>query len=89
MGELLAASNDPALLEGSLKRMKIALEAGASINELTAIALTEIKLGKAEDAEQHLAEALTRFPRELSSYMILASQVQTPEARCRRRGGGA
>jgi tetratricopeptide (TPR) repeat protein len=72
IGELLATSNDPALLQDSLKRLKIALEGGASSSALNAIALTEIKLGKTEDAEQHLEEALTRFPQELSSYMVLA-----------------
>ena len=72
IGELLATSNDPALLEDSLKRLKIALAGSPSSNALNAIALTEIKLGKAEDAEQHLEEALKRYPQELSSYMILA-----------------
>jgi tetratricopeptide (TPR) repeat protein len=72
IGELLATSNDPALLEDSLKRLKIALDGGETSNALNAIALTEIKLGKTQDAEQHLGEALTRFPQELSSYMVLA-----------------
>ncbi|MGZ3742205.1 MAG: tetratricopeptide repeat protein, partial [Bdellovibrionota bacterium] len=72
VGELLATSSDPALLEDSLKRLKIALEGSPSAHALNAIALTEFKLGKTDDATQHLEEALRRFPQDLSSYMVLA-----------------
>jgi tetratricopeptide (TPR) repeat protein len=72
LGQLLAGSNDPKMLQDALRRLKLVLDTSSSSDALNALALTEMKLGKTEDAQQHLEEALARFPQELSSYVVLA-----------------
>jgi cellulose synthase operon protein C len=72
MAELLTLNNDPDLLQDAVKRLQIVLNTAPSATALNAIALTELKLGNEEDSENHLEDALNRFPQALSSYVILA-----------------
>jgi tetratricopeptide (TPR) repeat protein len=72
LAEILTASDDPELLQEALSRLKIVLETSTSADALHAIALTELKLGNPDQAQQHLEEALSRFPQELSLYVVLA-----------------
>jgi tetratricopeptide (TPR) repeat protein len=72
MAELLTLTDDPAMLQDALKRLRAALNTSSSASALNALALTELKLGKPEDSQQHLEESLEKFPQELSSYVILA-----------------
>lgn len=72
MGEILALTDDPKYLRDALNRLQIALNVSPSAKALNALALTEMKLGNADEGERHLQECLDRFPEELASYMILA-----------------
>ena len=72
IGELLALSDQPEQLREALNRLQISLNTSPSAKALSALALTEMKLGNTDDGERHLQECLDRFPQELSSYMILA-----------------
>ena len=72
LAELLTMGNDPELLQDALKRLKLVLDTAPSADALNALALTEIKLGNQQSAQQHLEEALARFPQDLSAYVVLA-----------------
>ncbi len=73
LAELLSVSSDRQLLEESRKRAQGVLDASpASADALTALALTESRLGEAKSAEQHLHEALARAPESLKAASLLA-----------------
>jgi tetratricopeptide (TPR) repeat protein len=72
LAELLTLSNDPDVLNDAVKRLQTVLNTASSVNALNTMALTEFKLGKADDSQKYLDEALEKFPQELSSYVILA-----------------
>ena len=72
LAELLSQTDDPELLQDALKRLRRLLDTSPSVGALNAIALTELKLGKMTDADQHLNEVLAKFPQSLSTYVILA-----------------
>jgi tetratricopeptide (TPR) repeat protein len=72
LGEILALTDNKELLQEALNRLQIVLTTSPSAKALSALALTEMKLGNADEGERHLQECLDRFPQELSSYMILA-----------------
>ena len=72
LSELLELTADKDLLAEAETRLKIVLDTAPSGQALNALALAELKLNRADDAQQHLDEALARFPQNLSSYVISA-----------------
>jgi tetratricopeptide (TPR) repeat protein len=62
IGELLALSDQPEQLREALNRLQISLNTSPSAKALSALALTEMKLGNTDDGERHLQECLDRFP---------------------------
>src|SRR5258708_16267194 len=73
IAELVAFSGDPSVVREGEKRAQGVL-AGTSANPdaLNALAVSELALGKPQDAERHLGEALQRLPRNLNSSVTLA-----------------
>lgn len=72
LAELLSLSDDPDVLNDATNRLKALLTSGPPAHVLDTLALTELKLGKPEDSQKQLEDALNRFPQELGSYVILA-----------------
>ena len=70
---LMALTNDQSLIEDAQSRLKALLDNGSiSSDTLNILALTELKLGDADNATRTLERALTLFPGELTSFVILA-----------------
>ena len=73
LAQLMAATNDEALLKDAQSRLKSLLEGASATPEmLNTLALTELKLGDAEGATQSLERLLTQAPGELDSSLLLA-----------------
>ena len=73
LAELLASSQDKTLLEDARKRVQEVLSAApAQSDALTALALTESRLGDLRSAEEHLREALQASPASLKASIVLA-----------------
>ena len=73
LAELLAGSKDKTLLEDGRKRLQDVLSARpADSDALTALALTETRLGDIQGAEEHLRGALRSSPTSLKAAVVLA-----------------
>ena len=73
LAELLAGSSDKNLLEESRKRVQAILSVKPHDSDaLTAMALSESRLGETSNAEQHLLEALREAPSSLKASSLLA-----------------
>jgi len=73
MAQLLAQTDDRDLLLDAESRLRVLLNLTPhDPDALNALALTELKLGKPQDAVQHLEQALARFPKHLRSSVSLA-----------------
>jgi tetratricopeptide (TPR) repeat protein len=73
LAQFMAAFGDKAILEEAEQRLKTLLEGGHSDpNALNTLALTELRLGRPENATQYLEQALDRFPQNLKTSMMLA-----------------
>jgi Tfp pilus assembly protein PilF len=73
LAELLAGSKDKTMLEESQKRLREVLSVRpADSDALTALALTESRLGNQQKAEEHLREALGNSPSSLKAAVVMA-----------------
>jgi len=73
IAELMALSGDPSVIREGGKRVQGVLEATpGNPDALNALALSELALGKPQDAERHLEEALQRLPQNFNSSVTLA-----------------
>lgn len=73
LAELLATRNSQKNLEEAEKQGKLAVAlAPGDPDALSALALTEIKLGNEPDALRYLEQALQKFPQHLRSSMAIA-----------------
>lgn len=70
---LMTSTGDKDLLKEAEKRLRTLLETTPVTAEmLNALALTELRMGKTEDAVQSLEQALAKAPQELSSAVMLS-----------------
>jgi tetratricopeptide (TPR) repeat protein len=70
---LMAASGDRDLLKEAEKRLRTLIEtAPVTAEMLNILALTELRMGKTEDAVHNLEQALAKAPQELNSAVILS-----------------
>ncbi|HSW50798.1 MAG TPA: tetratricopeptide repeat protein, partial [Bryobacteraceae bacterium] len=73
LAELLAGSKDRNMLEEGRKRLQEVLSVSpADSDALTALAVTESRLGNLSGAEEHLREALRNSPASLKAAAVLA-----------------
>jgi cellulose synthase operon protein C len=73
LSELIAVNGASSLLGDTETRLRDLLqESGPNSDALNALALTELRLGKPEEAEQALLQATSNFPAEMTSALILA-----------------
>lgn len=73
IARLLSMTNEPTLLKEAEGRLQALLsENAAGVDVLNALAFTELRLGKTENAIRNFEEALSRFPGELQSSVMLA-----------------
>ena len=71
--QLLAATNNKANLEEAQQKVHELLSSTTSTAEiLDTLATAEWKLGNQQDAEKHLEEAFTKFPKDLASAVALS-----------------
>jgi len=78
LAELMATANTPDILEEAKKRAQAAAQSAPenskeSSDALAVMALAEFRLGKSQDAEQHLNQVLNKFPAHLKSSVTLAN----------------
>lgn len=76
LAELMAGASNaaPAVLQDAEKRAAGILAASPdNPDALTVLAITELRLGKREEAAEHLQEALNKFPRNLRAAQQLAN----------------
>ena len=73
LAELMAMSGNRNAIAAGEKRMRAVLSASPdNVDALDALAIAEFQLGKPEDAEKHLQQALEKLPQNLKSSVILA-----------------
>lgn len=73
MAELLASTFDREVLAKAEEQAEAVLTADPeNVDALTALALAQWKLGKVQDAEQHLRDAFTKRPNDLNASIGLA-----------------
>jgi tetratricopeptide (TPR) repeat protein len=73
LAEMMAAANDKSvLLEARTRLEKIVRDSPASVDALDVLAISEIKLGKPEDAVRTLERSMEQFPGELNTSILLA-----------------
>ena len=73
LAQLMTATRNPEVLVEAEKRAQAVLAAMPnSPDALSTLAVTELRMGKSEDAEDHLRQALSKFPQHLKSSMALA-----------------
>ena len=77
LAELLATSREEEVLEDAAKRVREVLaNAPSDPDALNVLALTEWRLGKREEAEEHLKEAFEKSPQNLkSSFSLVALKI--------------
>lgn len=69
---LLATANDPAAIADAEERAAtVAKQFPNDVGALNTLAMSELRLGKPEDAEAHLEQALGRLPGDLESAALL------------------
>jgi Tfp pilus assembly protein PilF len=73
LAELMARSGDPSVVRDGEKRIRDVLAVAPDNRDaLNALALSELALGKPQDAELLLEEALLKFPKNLNSSVTMA-----------------
>jgi cellulose synthase operon protein C len=73
LSELLAVDGASSLLGDTETRLKSLLQdSGPNSDALNALALTDLRLGKSEQARQTLLEATAKFPAQMTSAVLLA-----------------
>jgi tetratricopeptide (TPR) repeat protein len=73
LSELIAVDGASSLLGDTETRLTGLLEeSGPNPDALNALAVTELRLGKSEQAQQALLEATSKFPAQMTSALILA-----------------
>jgi tetratricopeptide (TPR) repeat protein len=73
LAEMMAAANDKSVLQEARTRLeKIVGDSQASVDALDVLAISEIKLGKPEDAVRTLERSMDQFPGELNTSILLA-----------------
>ncbi len=71
--ELMAVNADPEVVREAERRAQSAMKASTSTPDaIAALALAEIRLGKEKSAEDHLRDALKRFPADLKSAVLMS-----------------
>jgi len=85
IAQMKSDTNNRALVEDAEREVKALMQdTGANSEILNTLALTELKLGNSGNAVQSLERALTEFPPDLRSFVILAhaklDQKDTPGA---------
>jgi Tfp pilus assembly protein PilF len=74
LAELMAASNNKEIVEEARKRVEgVLVTTPDDAEALTTLALTNLRLGESQNAEQDLIKALRAAPTSLKSSMLLAS----------------
>ncbi len=74
LAELMAVNRNVDVVKEAEKRAQAVLKVSPeNPDALATLALTELQLGKPEDAEQHLLQALAKFPQHLKSSTTLAT----------------
>jgi tetratricopeptide (TPR) repeat protein len=74
LAELLAEADAKEILEQAAMRASEVVKTDAgNADAWNALAVAELKLGRVEDAEKHIYEALRRFPEDLKASATLAS----------------
>ena len=73
LAEMMAAASDKSVLQEARTRLeKIVGDSPASVDALDVLAISEIKLGKPEDAVRTLERSMEQFPGELNTSILLA-----------------
>jgi tetratricopeptide (TPR) repeat protein len=73
IAEMMAAANDQSIIQEARTRLeKILGDSPASVDALDVLAISEIKLGKPEDAIRTLERSMDQFPGELRTLILLA-----------------
>jgi tetratricopeptide (TPR) repeat protein len=73
LAEMMAAANDHSIIEEARTRLeKILDDSPPSVDALDVLAISEIKLGKPEDAVRILERSMEQFPGELRTFILLA-----------------
>src|ERR1017187_6080911 len=73
LGDLMTNASDPEVLKDAQQRLQALLQdAPENADALHSLALTELKLGEAEAAVQHLGRAMAMAPNELVFAVTLA-----------------
>ena len=72
LAEMMAMSGNKELAQEAQSRLEQVLQATPdNVDALSALAITEWRLGKPEDAERHLQRAFDKFPQNLKSLVTL------------------
>ncbi len=72
MADLLATTNNPSTLADAQRRAQGVVDASpGNVDALNILALTEMRLGKPDEAEDHLEQALNRLPGGLTSAALM------------------
>jgi tetratricopeptide (TPR) repeat protein len=76
LAQLMASASNPNLLEEANKRLAaLLLDSPDNPDALSALALTDIKLGRAQDGMAHLSHLLEKDPRQLTASVLLAQTM--------------
>jgi tetratricopeptide (TPR) repeat protein len=76
LAKVLASAGNPALLNEANKRLlSLLTEDPDNTDALNTLAATELRLGKVQDAMQHLSRLLQSDPRQLASSVLLAEAM--------------
>jgi tetratricopeptide (TPR) repeat protein len=73
LAQLMALNQDPEAVKEAERRARAVMAVTqGNPDAIATLALAELRLGETESAEQHLKEALSRFPQDLKSSLLLA-----------------
>lgn len=73
LAEMMAAANDRSIIQEARTRLeKILGDSPSSVDALDVLAISEIKLGKPEDAIRTLERSMEQFPGEIRTFILLA-----------------
>jgi tetratricopeptide (TPR) repeat protein len=73
LAEMMAAANDRSIIQQARTRLeKILGDSAPSVDALDVLAISQIKLGKPEDAIRTLQQSMEQFPGELRTFILLA-----------------
>jgi len=73
LAQLMALNQDPEAVKEAERRARAVMAVTqGNPDAIATLALAELRLGETDSAEQHLKEALSRFPKDLKSSLLLA-----------------